>query len=232
MCPAMRRSRAPLLIVGLALACQSSGSGSSRSWWFSAPDDTNEAVENKAEIEVYRRAEAERVEFFEREITRLREDLARAEASIVAMESGLRGSQSRADAVSGLAEARIALDRVSRRVPWRQDRVEEARAKLTEGQRQLELDHVAAAVFFASRAQGIADSLAQEASLVAGWPGLRVVAGERVNLRAGPSRDHAVLAVLAHDTPVLPERGEGDWTLVRTPSGQVGWVHAPLLLTP
>jgi hypothetical protein len=231
MSPAMRRSRAPLLILGLALACQGSGAGSGRPWWLSAPSD-NEAIENKAEIEVYRRAEAERVEFFEREITRLREDLARAEASIVAMESGLRGSQSRADAVSGLAEARIALDRVSRRVPWRQDRVEEARAKLTEGQRQLDLDHVAAAVFFASRAQGIADSLAQEASLVAGWPGMRVVAGERVNLRAGPSRDHAVLAVLAHDTPVLPERGEGDWTLVRTPSGQVGWVHAPLLLTP
>ena len=231
MCPGMRRSRAPLWILGLVLACQSSGTGSGRSWWFSAPSD-KEAVENKAEIEVYRRAEAERVEFFEREITRLREDLARAEASIVAMESGLRGSQSRADAVSGLAEARIALDRVSRRVPWREDRVEEARAKLTEGQRQLDLDHVAAAVFFASRAQGIADSLAQEASLVAGWPGMRVVAGERVNLRAGPSRDHAVLAVLAHDTPVLPERGEGDWTLVRTPSGQVGWVHAPLLLTP
>jgi len=230
----MRRSRAPLLIFGLALACQTSGSGASRSWWFSAPDSdaSNEAVETKAEIEVYRRAEAERVEFFEREITRLREDLARAEASIVAMESGLRGSQSRADAVSGLAEARIALDRVSRRVPWRQERVEEARAKLAEGQRQLDLDHVAAAVFFASRAQGIADSLAQEASLVAGWPGMRVVAGERVNLRAGPSTDHAVLAVLAHDTPVLPERGEGDWTLVRTPSGQVGWVHAPLLLTP
>jgi hypothetical protein len=231
MCPPMRRSRAPLLIAGLALACQGSGSGSGRSWWFSAPND-NEAVESKAEIEVYRRAEAERVEFFEREITRLREDLARAEASIVAMESGLRGSQSRADAVSGLAEARIALDRVSPRVPWREDRVEEARAKLNEGQRQLDLDHVAAAVFFASRAQGIADSLAQEVTLVAGWPGMRVVAGERVNLRAGPSRDHAVLAVLAHDTPVLPERGEGDWTLVRTPSGQVGWVHAPLLLAP
>jgi hypothetical protein len=232
MCLAMRRSPAPLLIAGLALACQSSGSGSGHSWWFSAPDESKEVVESKAEVEVYRRAEAERVEFFEREITRLREDLARAEASIVAMESGLRGSQSRADAVSGLAEARIALDRVSRRVPWRGERVEEARAKLTEGQRQLDLDHVAAAVFFASRAQGIADSLAQEVQLVSGWPGLRVVAGERVNLRAGPSRDHAVLAVLAHDTPVLPERGEGDWTLVRTPSGQVGWVHAPLLLAP
>lgn len=215
-----------LTLVLAALACQGNGPREG-SWWPFAS-----SRQGASEIEVYRRAEAERMEFFEREIARLREDLARAEASIVAMESGLRGSQSRAEAVSALAEARIALDRVSRRVPWRTDRVVEARGKLTEAQRQLDLDHVGAAVFFASRAKGITESLAQEADLVAGWPGLRVVAAERVNLRSGPSRDHPVLAVLEQRTPVYPERGEGDWALVRTPSGQVGWVHAALLLAP
>jgi hypothetical protein len=209
------------------LACQGSGTGGSGSWWIFSRDGNEQR-----EIEVYRRAEAERIEFFEREIARLRDDLARAEASIVAMESGLRGSQSRADAVSAIAEARIALDRVARRVPWRKDRVEEARAKLEEAQRQLDLEHVGSAVFFASRAQGITESLAQEADMVAGWPGVRVVSGERVNLRTGPSVDHPVLAVLVHETPVYPERGEGEWTLVRTPSGQVGWVHATLLVAP
>jgi hypothetical protein len=229
----MRRNRAPLAALLLALACQGGSAGRGVSGWFSiagAPPDP--APEPAEEVEIYRRAEAERLEFFEREIERLRADLARAEASIVAIESGLRGSQSRADAVSALAEARIALDRVSKRVPWRKERVEEARKKLAEAQRQLDLDHVGAAVFFASRAQGITESLAQEANLVSGWPGLRVVAGERVNLRAGPSAQQPVLAVLPHQTPVLPERGEGDWTLVRTPSGQVGWVHAPLLIAP
>jgi hypothetical protein len=228
----MRTKSASLAVLALALGCQSPGSGRGGSHWFSAGSAPDPPVEPAEEVEVYRRAEAERLEFFEREIARLREDLARAEASIVAMESGLRGSQSRADAVSALAEARIALDRVSRRVPWRKDRVEEARTKLAEAQHQLDLDHVGAAVFFASRAQGITESLSQEAKLVSAWPGLRVVAGERVNLRAGPSVQQPVLAVLAHETPVLPERGEGDWTLVRTPSGQVGWVHAPLLVAP
>lgn len=224
----MRRTSACLATVALAaLACQGKG-GNGGSWWSFAPRQD----EGSREVEVYRRAEAERIEFFEREIARLREDLARAEASIVAMESGLKGSQSRADAVSAIAEARIALDRVTRRVPWRTDRVAEARTKLAEAQHQLDLDHVGSAVFFASRAQGITESLVQEANLVAGWPGLRVVASERVNLRAGPSVKHPVLAVLAHETPVLPERGQGEWTLVRTPSGQVGWVHAPLLVAP
>ena len=38
-----------------------------------------------------------------------------------------------------------------------------------------------------------------------------------------------VLAVLSRETPVFPERSEEDWTLVRTPSGQIGWVHDALL---
>jgi hypothetical protein len=227
---AMRRRIALLALVLAALGCESAGSSSGRPWWRPASSRVH-ADRVSQEIEVYRRAEAERLEFFEREIKRLREDLVRAEASIVAMESGLRGSQSRADAVSALAEARIALDRVSRRVPWRRDRVEEARGKLEEARRQLELDHVGAAVFFASRAQGITESLTQEADQVAEWPALRVSV-ERLNLRSGPSREHPVVSVLDKETPVLPERGEGDWTLVRTPSGQVGWVHAPLLMAP
>ena len=108
----MRSSSVWLASLALgALACQSPGPGRTRSWWFSGKGDGG--AESRQEIEVYRRAEAERIEFFEREIARLREDLARAEASIVAMESGLRGSQSRADAVSAIAEARIALDRVT-----------------------------------------------------------------------------------------------------------------------
>ena len=215
-----------------ALGCEGIGPSLARPWGRpAAPPPPRTAVEHP-EVEIYRRAEAERVEFFERELARLRDDLARAEASIVAMESGLRGSQSRADAVSALAEARIALDRVSKRVPWQQDRVAEANAKLVEARRQLDADHVASSVFFASRAMGIAESLAAEADLVSGWPGRKVIGGDRVNLRSGPSTDQPVLAVLSRETPVFPERGEEDWTLVRTPSGQIGWVHDALLEAP
>jgi len=181
------------------------------------------------ESEVYQRAEAERVEFYEREVERLRADLRQAEASLVAMESGLRGFQSRADAVSALAEARIAVEREGPKVPWRRDRVEEARAKLREAERQLEEGHFGSAVFFASRAERITESLRQEVRQVEARPERRLVIGRRVNLRAGPSTDDRVLRVLVAGTPVLPERRRGDWTLVLTPSGQVGWVHDSLL---
>ena len=185
------------------------------------PDDIDPAV--------YQRAEVERSEFFEREVERLRADLRQAEESIVALESGLRGFHSRADAVSAVAEARIALARVSRTVPWRSGSVADARSKIEEAASQLDAGHVGAAVFFASRAQRITDGLRAEAELVSAWSEKRWIHGSRVRLRAGPSTAHRVVDILIDRTPVFPERSLQDWTLVRTPDGRVGWVHASLL---
>lgn len=53
-----------------------------------------------------------------------------------------------------------------------------------------------------------------------------------LNLRAGPSGDHPVLAVLPPSTPLIGEARSADsvWLLVRTPDGaQRGWVAAAYL---
>lgn len=184
------------------------------------------------DVEMYRRAEAERFEFFEREVERLRADLEQAEESLVAMESGLRGFQSRADAVSALAEARIALERVSPSVPWREERVEEAHTKLAEASRQLEAGHVGSAVFFSSRAQRITENLQAEVQQVAGWSQKSLIRGEGAQLRAAPAPESDVVDTLVAQTPVFPERSYENWTLVRTPSGRIGWVHTSLLSAP
>jgi len=60
----------------------------------------------------------------------LRADLREAEEAMVAIESGLRGVYSRADAVSTLAESRIAVERASQNVPWRGERVLDAQQKI------------------------------------------------------------------------------------------------------
>jgi hypothetical protein len=137
--------------------------------------------------------------------------------------------QSRADAVSAVAEARIALDRVAKSAPWRRDRVAEARAKLEEADRQLAADHLGAAMFFAARAQRTTEALRAEALQVARWSERRVIRADRVNLRSAPSEESVVVEVLARETPLFPERSLPDWTLVRTPDGRVGWVHRTLL---
>lgn len=179
--------------------------------------------------EVYRRAEAERAKALESEIERLRVDLRDAEAALVTVESGLRGAQTRAEAVSSLAEARIEVDRAAKRVPWRGDAVTEARSKLEEADRQLTENRIGAAIFFASRASRMAAGVLAEASRAEKGPGTRWVKSARANLRAEPSKDASVVAVLAAGIPVFYEQTVGEWLLVRTSAGQVGWVNASVV---
>lgn len=178
---------------------------------------------------IYRRAEVDRAAQFEAEIERLRADLRQAEEALVLAESGLRGSHSRADAVSSIAEARIQVERAASLAPWRGGAVQEARSKLDVADNQISEGHFGAALFFVYRATRIAELLEREAQTVSERPGTQYVRVRRVNLRAGPSTGEAVVGVLSEGTPVFPERRQDPWTLVRVTSGSVGWVHQSLL---
>jgi hypothetical protein len=178
---------------------------------------------------VYEKADEARTKFYEREAERYRADLEEAEASIVAIESGLRGELSRADAVSAVAEARIAVDRSADAAAWRSEQIREAREKVDEADRQLREGRIGSAIFFASRARRVSQDLLEEASLVARSRNVRFVIGRRVNLRAGPSTEDPVLTVLLRGEPVFSERAADTWQLIRTPAGRVGWVHGDLL---
>lgn len=183
------------------------------------------------DVEVYRRAETERAARLAREVGQLRADLQQAEGALVAAESGLRGSYSRADAVSSLAEARIRVARAGKAAPWRSTELGEARAKLDDAAIQVAEGHFGAAQFFVYRAERIGDALEAEAESVYATPGAGFIRGRRVNLRSGPSTDDSVLSVLTFGTPVFPESDEPPWVLVRTASGDVGWVHDTLINT-
>jgi hypothetical protein len=178
---------------------------------------------------VYERLANERAERLEHENERLRADLAAAEAALLEVESGIRGTRRRAEAVSMLAEARIQVDRAAARAPWRASSSAEAREKLAEAERQLAQGHFGSAVFFISRATRIAGGIDAEAKRVARSPGARSVRPRRANLRAEPSTESTVLAVLAGRTPVFVELSDAGWTLVRTVDGQVGWLREDLL---
>lgn len=179
--------------------------------------------------EIQRRADRDRLSALEVEIERLRADLRTAEETLLAVESGMRGTKGRAAAVSSLAEARIRVDRAAKQAPWRVAEATEARAKLAEAERRLAEQHVDSAVFFASRARRIADALADEAERVRKNPDTAFIRGTRVNLRSGPSQDTAILATLPTRLPVFVESRQGDWSLVRTTTGHVGFVRADLL---
>jgi hypothetical protein len=165
------------------------------------------------------------------EVDRLRAELRAAEEAMVAIESGRSSEHSRADAASALAEARISVERAGQRAPWLEKGVEAARGKLEEAERQLQIGNVGSAVFFASRAKRMAETVLEDGEHLAASPGARFVHADRAKLRAGPSTSADVLALLTEATPVLPQRKRGNWALVRTPSGTVGWIHRSLIRT-
>lgn len=178
---------------------------------------------------IYRRADADRLRQLEAEVEGLRADLRAAEETLLDVESGLRDAKTRAQIVSQLAEARIQVDRAAHRAPWRAEAVAEARQKLDEADRQLAEGRVGSAVFFVSRAARVAATLQAEADRVENTPSASSIRGSRVNLRAAPDTTSRVIAVLPDALPVFPESERGEWVLVRTVWGSVGWVHAELL---
>jgi hypothetical protein len=193
------------------------------------PAPEREQAAGPDESVIYLRAEADRALFLEREVERLHRDLEAAEEALVAIESGLRSSYNRATAVSALAEARISLQRAEVELPYLPEVVSEARGKLEQADSQLAEGHLGAAICFATRAQRIAQSAVDDARSATEDPDAHFIAGSRVNLREGPSLEHAIAGQLHRGTPVFPEAEREEWLLLRTVRGRVGWVHASLV---
>ena len=171
----------------------------------------------------------QRRQWLQRDVERLRADVLQAEETLIAIESGLKGLHTRAEAVSALADSRILVERAARLAPWREPSAQEAREKLAEADRHVQAGHFGSAIFFTSRARRIASTLIQEAEAFTQAHKVRYVSGPKANLRSQPSTGSKILEVLGRATPVIPERLGGTWIRVRTPSGKVGWIYAKLL---
>lgn len=55
------------------------------------------------------------------------------------------------------------------------------------------------------------------------------ILGERINVRAGPGTDHAVLRQLDDGSPVRIVGERGDWLWILLPDGDAAWVHRSLV---
>jgi len=199
------------------------------------PDERSPAPELLAARERAQAAELEarvqraRVEQLEATVENLRLDIAAAGQTLIAIESGLRGEYTRADAVSELAEVRILMTRAAAATPWRPFEIATGHEKLEQADRHVRAGHFGSAMFFASSARRIGTSLIDEAERIGRQPGARFVSVERANLRAGPSTQADVLETLERGTPVVSDRTRDGWQQVRTLPGRVGWIHGDLL---
>jgi hypothetical protein len=223
------RRRLPLLAW---LACSACAGGSFHSRDVALVEAQRQIAECSEHTEMQsaeQRAARARVQQLEAEVSRLQSDLAQAQEVIVAAESQLSGAHTRAAAVRAVAEARSGLESAAARAPWKQAEVQQAGQLLAEADQHLLAGHFGAAILLASRAQRVANAIDQEVQAVRGAPNALQIAVERGNLRGGPSTEREVVAILARGTPLLPERQEADWMLVRTPQNQLGWVHRSLV---
>ena len=188
-----------------------------------------DVIVNVEQAQLFRQAETERASHLMQEIASLKADLETAESALVEAESGLAGNHTRADAISSLATARIQILRAEARAPWRAAEIEDARLKLEEAERQVGEGRFGTALFFVYRARRVADSILDEAEIIARNGSARLIRGSRVNLRAGPSTNEMILSVLTRGTPVFPQADEGEWVLVQVSSGPSGWIHRRLV---
>ncbi len=170
-----------------------------------------------------------RITELETRVARLRYDLDLAEGTLVSAESGLQAGLGRTDAIARIAETQILYRHVADLNPKRQDLLAEAKAKLEQADHHFGESNFGVAVFFAQRGEHILNSVKDEVDRLSSAENAYVVRVETVNLRAAPSTNDAILLTLEHDTPIFREESSGEWLLVRTAAGRVGWVRGDLV---
>ena len=171
------------------------------------------------------------VKLLEGEVASLKSDLEYVEKQFVSFERRLTRKETKASAVSAVADVRILIDKM-RAEPGAEVDAEtlvEVEEKLATASQLTEKRNYSAAVYYASRAMRILNRTEHRVSAREISRNSLVVSVSRANLRSGPGPKHAVVSKLDYGTAVLQLAAKDDWLKVRTMSGQLGWIHKSLL---
>ena len=165
-------------------------------------------------------------------IAQLQLELELTETEVIRTKARLKGNETKAEASSAIAEARILLRRVAHGrggaviVTRGQELIARAELLLTE-------DNYGAAAFFALKAQDIAlkaqgDESPSAAPLRAPPQKRYVVKVAQANVRRGPAVSEPVIARVARGTTIDAIAIRGDWVQVSL-EPEPGWIHRALL---
>lgn len=161
---------------------------------------------------------------------------------VVRAKAKLRSIESRAEAVSALAEAEVAINAVRDRAAIEGSSLSDTFAKaetlLEMGNHELENENFGGALYLARQAKQQIQSL----PATRGNAEFAVVPGEKVfsqplplkslkrsNLRSHHSTESPVLTVLDQGTPLIAYSHKDDWLRVDTEDGQSGWIFRTLV---
>jgi hypothetical protein len=165
-------------------------------------------------------------------------ELKSALEELVRSQTSVRNVQSRAFAVSRIAEVRVELQLLRRRKdPALDDRLDRAAGFLDHADRALETDNVGGAAYLAERASELLRQVRTIAEIRSGAPTelipivpprtLQVVSA--ANLRKAPSADSEKLGAVEPGTELRAIARRGDWFQVEVQAEEPVWVHRRLV---
>jgi hypothetical protein len=198
-------------------------------------------------------AQAARSEEFDRMATRLRKseeeqrrleerialqqrELEVTETELIRTKARLKGIETRAEASSAIAEARILLRRLDPKT--RAPILSRCEDSLNKAEQQLQQENYGAAIFFAQKAQDLAvkaqddpprrpASAGNDTERPADKPQYKVKV-KRANIRKGPGTTDAVVGQATEGTVLEATVIRGEWVRVRH-AAVTGWVYLKLL---
>ena len=149
-------------------------------------------------------------------------DLEVTEMELIRTKARLKGIETKAEASSAIAEARILL----RRVEGKGALYTSGTQSLSKAEQQLREENYGAAIFFALKAQDLANRAHEDGDSrrpPATLPQHVVVKVNRANIRKGAEVKQPVLATAPRGTVLAVQRAQGEWLLV-TYGSITGWV--------
>ena len=229
--------RAALAVCTVLLAsCQSMGSKSDRSSADGTNSDRLRSSVRSLELDLAKRdAELEHAravnEALREELTATRADLEMVERQFISIERRLTGDETKASAVSAIAEAQLLLERMSQDSTGLTDpqAMAEARAKLRSADELVTKGNYNAAAYYATRTLRILNRSERRLSASISEADAVVVQVKSANVREGPASTFRVVAQLPYGTVVVALEHRNEWFLVRMPGGRSGWIHGALV---
>jgi hypothetical protein len=193
---------------------------------------TDKAGQEQDRLAVRLRRADEEQRRLEEHVALLRRDLEDTETELIRTKARLKGIETKAEASSAIAEARI----LSRRLDPRSRSATLTRCQelLAKAEQQMNAENFGAAAFFALKAQDMAvraREAAAPAQTEVDRPAPRpsyVVKAATLNLRRGPSTSEEVMAKIARGEVLRAAAVRGDWLKVSY-RGVVGWVLSSLV---
>lgn len=161
----------------------------------------------------------------------IQQDLDQAEKQFISIEQRLQLKETKASAVSSLAEARLAYDKYKSVQSKTADvgLLEEIERKLEESRELIDKNNYPASVYYSKRVHRMLERTASNEAFLRSNGETRVVSVSKANLRKGPGLDYEVIGQLNFGTILVQVELADKWSKIETQDGIVGWIHRDLI---